>query len=228
MLFIVIVALLTVVITPEPVQQRRIYLHPKNFSRPTWCLANNCYTLETLIKNETLGEHSNTTLLLLPGIHTIRSNISTIVHITSTANFTLKAANWKEGATINCGGNVGFKLNNVSYVDISGIIFDNCGTSHYLQTTKEDSVAEMFVLAIAHSYHVSINAVTIKYGKGTGLLVRNVYGYFTLSRAIFTMNSVNLDVIIEDELNENLAMQRSKLLILLSLMDTPFTQNHQV
>ena len=203
-MLLLIIALLTVVFTPGRVHQEDIYLYPKDSIRPTWCLVSNCYTIETLIKNETLRELSNTTLFFLQGIHTIKSDTNETVSITSTTNFTLKAANGTEGATIKCNGNVGFKFTKyVSYIEISGIIFDNCGTSHYLQTNDESSDAEVFVLAITHSYNISVNALSIKYGKGTGLYLQNVYGYFTLSHALFTMNNVNLDVIIEDDSYEN-------------------------
>ena len=137
---IIIIALLAVVFTP--VDQKSIYLHPKDSTRPSWCRMSDCYTFETFINKETLGKLSNTTLFLLPGTHTIRSDTNKIVSFTSITNFTLSAANMTEGAivTINCSGNIGFKFTKVFHVEISGIIFDNCGTS--VQTNDRDSDAE--------------------------------------------------------------------------------------
>ena len=90
-------------------------------------------------------------------------------------------------------------------MEISGIIFDTCGTSQYLQTNDRDSNTEMFVLLIAYSFNVSINTVSVKNGNGTGLFLKNVHGYFALSQVIFTMNTINLNVITdsEDDLDED-------------------------
>lgn len=177
-----------------PVAQNVIYLQPNDSTR---CLARVCYSLEALISNdlEALYELSNTTLFLLPGTHIINNKL---VSITSTTNLSIKAANLTEGATINCSGNVGFKFTNVSNVDISGIVFDNCGISQLLYYM--DSKTEMFTLLIASSYNFTISAVSIKNGKGTGLLVRNVYEHFILSQVAFTMNRVNRNIVIEDEI----------------------------
>ena len=222
MLYIVI-ALLAVVFTPN--DTRNIHIWPNNSLRSTWCFMSDCYTFEDLIKYDLLSELSNTTLSFLPGIHTVRSdtNKTLIVSITSTTNFTLKAANLTEGVTINCVGNVGFKFIAVINVEISGIIFDTCGTSRYLQTNDRDSNTEMFVLLIAYSFNVSMNTVSVKNGNGIGLRLQNVYGYFTLSKAIFAMNTINLNVIIEDNLdNDQFAAGNTTI----DIVDSVFSYGH--
>ena len=189
-----IVILIMVILTPVQQFETNVYLQPNNSTWPTLCLVNKCYILEVLINNQELGELSNTTFLLLPGTHTIKSNTKKLVSITSTTNFTLKAANLTAGATINCSGNVGFIFAGASYVDISGITFDNCGVSQYINFSK---TLETFTLLFVYSYNTAINAVSIKNGKGTGLLVQNVSGYFNLSQAVITMNGINLNIVIE-------------------------------
>ena len=191
-----IIILLTAVLTP--VHQRSIYLQPNDSTWSTWCLEKDCNILEALIHTEIIGELSNTTFLLLPGTHTIRSNTSKLVSITLTTNFTLRAANLTEGATINCSGNVGFMFTEVSNVEISGITFGQCGTSSYLKTKNTE---ETFTLFFKYPCNVAINAVSIKNGKGTGLLVQNVCGYFTLSQAVLIMNNKNLNIFIEEATN---------------------------
>ena len=195
-----------------PVHQRQ----PNDSTWSTWCLEKDCnsYILEGLINNETLGKLSNTTFILLPGTHTIGSNTSKLVSITLTTNFTLRAANLTEGAAIKCSGNVGFMFTEVSNVNISGITFDHCGTSPYLKTSNS---LETFTLSFTHSYNVAISAMSVKNGKGTGLLMHNICGYFTLSQAVLTMNNINLNIIIEDVTNN----------ATIKITDSVFSYGHQ-
>ena len=67
--------------------------------------------------------------------------------------------------------------------------------------------------------------MSIEYGKGTGLLVKNVYGYFILTHACFAMNNINLYVITEDDLNEN---QFTNSNTIIQIVDSVFSHGHTI
>ena len=187
-----------------PAQQRIIYMLSDS-QQFTKCPVEDCYNFRVLINNGLLlGDISNTMIVFQSGTHTISSAVNKIISINSATNLTLRAANslTSTGATVKCNGFIGFTFRYISGLNISGITFDTCdGVTKSNHPDGTGSDIETFSLSIVYSYNVTLKTVTIKRGKGNGLLVRCVYGYFVLSQTNLTMNNINLNIIIEDDEN---------------------------
>ena len=159
------------------------------------CQSAECYNLQALLKSKILSDSISITVLLYPGIHSINSAVNVVFSISNATIFELTAANFSEGAVIECTGNTGFAFSYCTNLTISGIIFESCG-AHFEK--GYGTVTSNFVILMLCSTNVHLSDVEVKNGSGIGLLAVNVHGSFDLSDSEFADNTCNLYFFLDD------------------------------
>ena len=179
--------------------ERVVYMLPEDHPF-TQCPVENCYNLTALLSHDLLlGDLSNTTIALLPGIHTCSSAVNRVVSINSATNFTLRAANSSAGATITCNGSIGFEFGFCSNLMIVGITFKECGAYQTINNFLSYYPLDVyFTLYQFYSSNIYINKVKITSGRGIGLLVANIQDQITLTSSHLADNEGNFYFLNQD------------------------------
>ena len=99
---------------------RRHLYYIKPLSNTTCTSAQFCITLSEFVQHNSTPT-KNTTLMFLPGKHTLRTNIS----IANTNSYSLLGV--LQNATIKCEENVGFTFFNILHIRIHHLVFTSCG-----------------------------------------------------------------------------------------------------
>ena len=183
-----------------------IYVTPKEESKcPS---AQPCYTLTQINENPTEYFLPNTTVVLLPGTHTVNSTSDTAIEDVS--NIALVGSAGKV-SRIQCTtiGKFGFAFANVTNLTISNIWISNCFAPLLWKELERH-----IILANVHStwlYHtfdmidnripaalyliqvsdVKISTLKISNSRVVGLLGINVFGNTSITNSSFTRNGVN-------------------------------------
>ena len=166
----IFVLLLLVQTISVRVKSLTYYVSPS--SNDGWCSVhhNSCLNLSettALIDDRFV---SNTSLILLPGNHTLLSNLSIAGH----ANFLMKSGDTRQPAIINCGLSSRLRINSSAYVYIYGIILNGCVENEVNAVknfTLEDSV-----LSAACITNVSGSALVIT--NSTVVIMNSRFEYF--------------------------------------------------
>ena len=106
----------------------------------TPCPAHPCLTLSEYAQQPYPYGTSNTTLLLLPGDHTLTVNF-TVENITDfeiRAHFSPNAR--RHAVMIVCQGLVGFMFRNISHMAVQGLTFNSCGKRQVAYNTYSDYI----------------------------------------------------------------------------------------
>jgi len=166
-----------------------------------------CYILSHIAENPMNYFSSNTTIIFLPGNHTIDTNRS--ITIANVSNITLEGS----GSTIQCikGRELGFVFIQVTNLSISNLHLHQCGAMLPLEvelelykTTLSELVIEYFytksspVLYFIDVINITISRVSIYYSTGPGLLGFNVIGHSTISQSSFVRNNPNCALLFTD------------------------------
>ena len=116
---------------------RIFYISPSTNLQSICSSANNCYTLQDVIKNQSYFIASDTVLELLPGTHHITEQVGNLV-INHVSNFILKGSNASNSSQTGINSNVvsilchlntsiGLTFRHSTQITISGIHIKNCG-----------------------------------------------------------------------------------------------------
>ena len=146
-----------------------VFVQPDNASVQN-CQTRNCYSLSEIIKDDIFSNISNTTIVFLPGTHSIFTSVDKIVVINSN-NFTLKASDSNKDVTILCSGPFGFKFKSCSDMTITGITFKDCGA--HTEPYPRELMNQPFALYIHFSSDITLKHISIINGSGIGLVVEN-------------------------------------------------------
>ena len=146
-----------------------VFVQPDNASAQN-CQTRNCYSLSEMIRDDIFSNISNTTIVFLPGTHSIFTSVDKIVVINSN-NFTLKASDSNQDVTILCSGPFGFKFKSCSDMTITGITFKGCGA--HTEPYPRELMNQPFALYIHFSSDVELKHISIINGTGIGLVVEN-------------------------------------------------------
>ena len=182
----IFVLLLLVQTTSVRVKSLTYYVSPS--SNDGWCSVhhNSCLNLSettALIDDRFV---SNTSLILLPGNHTLLSNLSIAGH----ANFLMKSGDTRQPAIINCGLSSRLRINSSAYVYIYGIILNGCVENEVNAVknfTLEDSV-----LSAACITNVSGSALIIT--NSTVVIMNSRFEYFMRSMTAESKGGVILSI----------------------------------
>ena len=139
---------------------------------------------------------SNTTIALLPGTHICTNAVNKVVSVSNATNFALIADNSSAGATIKCNGSIGFKLNFITNLTITGITFTECGSYiiHHecnfsaSQQCKRIPGSITFTLYLNYSTDAYISNIIITDGNGIGSILMNPKGQTTITRSHISYN----------------------------------------
>ena len=154
-----------------------------------------CYTLE----NALLQMHSNDTLHLLSGIHTLNDATSSVISDLSGISILGNPLNHAEVA-VTCAKGVGLSFVNVSGLTLSGFIVDRCSLSgSQAMITKLDHSEQFFVhpvvanfvgaIFIMHCSDLLIENVTVQNSHGFGVIGWNLFGNSHFRQTNFLSNS---------------------------------------
>jgi len=186
-----------------------------------------CYILSHIAENPMNYFSSNTTIIFLPGNHTIDTNRS--ITIANVSNITLEGS----GSTIQCikGRELGFVFIQVTNLSISNLHLHQCGAMLPLEvelelykTTLSELVIEYFytksspVLYFIDVINITISRVSIYYSTGPGLLGFNVIGHSTISQSSFVRNNPNCALLFTDTTSFTPGLQSVEL----SIFDSKF------
>ena len=191
---------------------RIFYIAPSANLQPT-CSANNCHSLEDVIKNQSYFIASDTVLELLPGKHQIKENIGNLV-INSVSNFILKGSNTSVDssnnhsnssvASIVClfNGSFGLILKQCRQITISGIHIKDCGTKLTTSTLDESGFRKLepeepqFCLFTNDWEYVPIPCYgTVVSLYGSGLIVQKTVITNSKGVGIFMYHSNDLSIL---------------------------------
>lgn len=151
-----------------------------------------CMTLYQCLSNLSECISDNTILEFEPGNHTT-AGLSRLVIIQNVQNVSLQG----KDSTIECGEGVGFLLNAMNYLHISGLAFRDCGAElsgnvvNFLspsQNRRTFQGAKSSVI-IANSYDVSLNSVQIINSYGYGLFAVNLLGQSGIYNSIISRSN---------------------------------------
>ena len=185
-----------------------VYAHPttqiRNESDSASCPTSECYTLNEISLMYTF--RSNTTLVLLPGIHLIES--STSLDIENLQNFEIigytglnSTSEHSDVPVISCVNSQTFMINlrNISRLLLHGFKILRCSgkntTLNELPTQCGESIEFKVYynacIQITCSSEILINKVYIYYSNGVGLLLLQVYNKVEILNSIFSNNTNN-------------------------------------
>lgn len=187
--------LIYLVIGNSSAQQNFIYVLPTTSNEfeteSQLCLSRSCFTLSDLILSGNL--ESNTTLVLLPGTHTIAENTSQLaLNVENIQNLSIIGRKTTEHVIpkIVClhQGIFQISLQNITGLLISNFEIIGCsGQKHVYARTWYSSTS----LEIVRSSNITINGVSVYHGKGVGLLLCDVYNDAIIIRSEFASNGAN-------------------------------------
>ena len=180
---------------------RYVYVTPKEESKcPS---AQPCYTLTQINENPTRYFRHNTTVVLLPGTHTVDSTSETAIQDVS--NIALVGSTGKVSRILcTVAGKSGFAFINITNLTISNIGIFDCGTPllwkeikwqfHSKWLFKNYNIINMEKSAALYLIQVSdVTILTLKISNsiGAGLLGINVLGNTSITNSSFTKNIMN-------------------------------------
>ena len=131
-----------------------------------------CVTLDQLMSNNLIKSH--TTFKFKPAAFQLMPD--SVIKFQNVSNITLESAGAYKVDITCVGNNSGFIFNNISGLVVQDLSFSRC---------IDMNIDDFSTLGIFQCSDVVLNNLAFKYGIG-GVLVRNVYGYFTLKNSVFT------------------------------------------
>lgn len=148
-----------------------ITLCPEDYSPPDGCVTLEQLLSDHLIKSDTTFRFVPATFRLLPGV---------IIKFVNVSNIILDTAG-PQRASITCvGENSGFNFHNVSGLLLQNMQFVGCAAEVDVINYNDYSAT----LALTECSDIAMQNITLKRGKGCGIFVTNIYGYFTISNAL--------------------------------------------
>ena len=190
----------------------KVYLKPTSSDGGKVCQNYPCVTLSRL-----LGENapysvntSNMTIHFLPGTHTVKDIAPTSAVVHNVSNLTLSGSCSNTGdcspATVKCSKNFSFIFTDVSNLQISNIVFIECGAvvprkiSDYvyniwlpLQANTRASFqlkhGTKAALAFGNIHSLILRNVTVMKSRGYGILGLNLLGNSTIVNSQFLQNN---------------------------------------
>lgn len=158
-------------------QEKTYYVLPDREARDDYvCGGNsNCSTHTDLaqgILEQIQADHANclldTTIALLPGVHSISGDSGMSLKINCSENLVFRAFDLQAGATIHCSGLTGFQFDHAVNLSILGLTFENCGSP--FQRFWYVSIL------IEHAIGIDIKDVLIRGSQEVGLYIQNPHG----------------------------------------------------
>ena len=147
--------------------------HIKALSNATCGSIQSCITLsEFAQRNSTPAK--NTTVMFLPGKHTLSSNIS----VADTNSYSLLGVLQNATTRIKCEKNIGFTFSNILYIRIHHLVFTSCGIHRIVGIDDviydpPRAITQMFGLVMDSILQIDITNSTFENNTGTALGVNN-------------------------------------------------------
>ena len=156
------------------------------------CPHNPCKTLTEYAQNVSAYFTSDTQIVFLPGLHTLKTNTS--IHIVNVSQLSLKGDESLTAVTIpsnkciiQCEGAAGFDFVNTSKLIIQSLTISNCGRP--VEFAKRVYAA----LAFHSAFHLTISAVTVQNSSGYGIYASNALSSVHIVGSTFQFNSGTSD-----------------------------------
>ena len=123
-----------------------------------------CLILEEYIEKESVHLSSETTLVLLPGTHTINSSLN----IKNVNKYTVRGyVHYSKNAThINCNGPAGISFENVSHLQIKSVSLNFCGNH------RSDS-STYYAITVMHVKTSNLSGVTVEHSQQSAIWISN-------------------------------------------------------
>ena len=161
--------LVAVIVSGFCSQEDTYYIKP--LSNATCTSAQFCITLSEFAQYNSTPT-KNTTLMFLPGEHTLGTNIS----VADTNSYSLLGV--LQNATVKCEENVGFMFSNMLYIRIHHIVFTSCGIQRSVGIDDviydpPRVITQKFALFMDSILQIDITNSTFENNTGTALGVNN-------------------------------------------------------
>ena len=126
-----------------------------------------CATLSEYAQEAGMYFTSNTTMVFLPGDHTLDTNIT----ITDVARLTLQSSSGNR-ATIVCSASVGLSFTSMVDFKIAYLVFTSCSRKHAIDFAGDVAIVYVALLLNSTQYVELVNC-SFQDNDGTALLVKN-------------------------------------------------------
>ena len=162
------------------------------------CGNSNCSTHTDLargISQQILADDANclldTTIALLPGVHSIDRDSGIWLKINCSENLFFRAFDLQAGATIHCSDLTGFQFGHAVNLSILGLTFENCGSS----VLRFWHVS----ILIEQAMGVNIKDVMIRGSREVGLYIRNSHGTINIFKLHLEDNPSHFHFLMDED-----------------------------
>ena len=145
-----------------------------------------CHTLGYYSKHVDQYFSSNTTILFLPGIHTLENNTTTLINDVNQLEL-MGNSSGDVGSTIQCEGAGSFFFTNSSNIQIRNLTFINCGQNFPFDISILCNSCRA-ALAFDTVDTLLISGVTVNCSNGWGVFAKRVYGTVSVLDSMFASN----------------------------------------
>ena len=161
-----------------------VFVQNETQSCPPQCKV--CHTLDYYSKHVDQYFSSNTTILFLPGIHTLENNTTTLINDVNQLEL-MGNSSGDVGSTIQCEGAGSFFFTNSSNIQIRNLTFINCGQNFPFDISILCNSCRA-ALAFDTVDTLLISGVTVNCSNGWGVFAKRVYGTVSVLDSMFASN----------------------------------------
>ena len=182
-----VIAIPTVSAIPLAATGQVYYVKPNDSYH---CPHESCYTLAYYVANVTTYFTSNTTMIFLPGNHSLANGtvqIGNITDLTLIGNDSLIPGPYglppESSSRVECNGSGVFSFENITSLVIQNLTFLGCGGMTVL------SLPKVTALYLHNIFDLTMSGVTVHNSSGYGLYGSNIHGNSNINGSTFAFNS---------------------------------------
>ena len=182
-----VIAIPIITATPLAASGQVYYVKPNDSYH---CPHEPCYTLAYYVANVTTYFTSNTTMIFLPGNHSLANGtvqIGNITDLTLIGNDSFIPGPYglppESSSRVECNGSGVFSFENITGLVIQNLTFLGCGGMTVL------SLPKVTALYLHNIFDLTLSGVTVRNSSGYGLYGDNILGNSNITDSTFVFNS---------------------------------------